>query len=100
MKIAINTDWGGFCLSKQAFERLLERKNIQYTDQNVISEYSFYRERGDRDLIAVIEEFGERANGFGANIAIVEIPDDVEWEISEYDGIEHVAEKHRRWYGK
>ena len=27
----------------------------------------------------------------------VEIPDDVEWQIEEYDGSEWIAEKHRIW---
>jgi len=49
-------------------------------------------------LIAVIEELGEEANGRCAEIAIVEIPDDVEWEVDEYDGKEWVAEIHRTWY--
>ena len=26
-----------------------------------------------------------------------EIPDDVNWYIAEYDGIEHIAERHRTW---
>jgi hypothetical protein len=54
--------------------------------------------RNDPVLIQVIEELGDAANGEHAELAIVEIPDDVEWEISEYDGSEHVAEKHRVWY--
>jgi hypothetical protein len=28
---------------------------------------------------------------------VIEIPDDVEWEVEEYDGLEWVAEKHRTW---
>lgn len=55
-------------------------------------------ERNDPVLIEVIEELGDAANSDHAELAIVEIPDDVEWEISEYDGREHVAEKHRVWY--
>ena len=54
--------------------------------------------RNDPVLIQVIQELGDAANGEHAELAIVEIPDDVEWEISEYDGREHVAEKHRVWY--
>jgi hypothetical protein len=27
----------------------------------------------------------------------VDIPDDVNWYIEEYDGNEHVAERHRTW---
>lgn len=53
--------------------------------------------RDDKDLIAVIKELGAKANGDCAKIKITEIPADVDWEISEYDGSEHVAEKHRTW---
>lgn len=53
--------------------------------------------RTDLDVIRVIEELGESANGRHAKLAIVEIPDGTEFEIDEYDGIEHVAEKHQVW---
>ena len=48
-------------------------------------------------LIQVVEELGEEANTPVSKLKIVEIPDDVEWEIEEYDGIEWIAEKHRVW---
>lgn len=48
-------------------------------------------------VIACVEELGEAANGRCAELKVIEIPDGVEWEISEYDGNEHVAEKHRSW---
>ncbi len=54
-------------------------------------------DRTDADLIAVIEELGKAANGSCASLSVVEIPDDVQWEISEYDGNEHIAEVHRTW---
>lgn len=61
--------------------------------------FSYYDiDRTDEDLIAVIENLGEKANGSCARLSIVEIPDGIEWEISEYDGIETVEEKHRKWY--
>lgn len=53
--------------------------------------------RDDKDLISVVEELGERANGRFASLLVVDIPDDADWEIAEYDGSEHVAEKHRTW---
>jgi hypothetical protein len=37
------------------------------------------------------------ANGTYANLKVVTIPGDVDWEIGEYDGMEWVAEKHRTW---
>lgn len=54
-------------------------------------------ERNDPLLVQVVEEMGDKANGSHSDLNIVEIPDDVEWEIEEYDGIEWVSEKHRTW---
>lgn len=54
-------------------------------------------ERYDPDLVAVVEELGEKACGPCSRLKIVDIPDDIEWYIDEYDGREHVAEEHRRW---
>ena len=54
-------------------------------------------ERNDPALIAVVEELKEEANGSCAELKIVEIPDDVIWEIDEYDGWESVEEKTRHW---
>jgi len=49
------------------------------------------------DLINIVEKLGDAANGASAKLKIVKIPDDVEWTIEEYDGLEWVAEKHRTW---
>jgi hypothetical protein len=56
------------------------------------------RERADPKLIQVIEELGDEASGSRAHLRIVEIPDDVDWEIHDYDGMESVREKSREWY--
>ncbi len=53
--------------------------------------------RADIDLIAVIEELGDKANGPYAEIAIEEIPDDAEFEIEEYDGSESVVPPRQSW---
>jgi len=53
--------------------------------------------RDDPVLVQVVEELGRQANGGYAQLEIVEIPDDVDWEIEEFDGMEHIAEKHRTW---
>lgn len=120
MKVAINTCHGGFGISNEAFENLLTRKGIAFekadakfkirsdlydyyeaghvgSDDHYLSEYTFFEDRTDLDLIAVIEEMGGGANSWAAELAIVVIPDDVEWHIAEYDGMEHVAENHRTW---
>ena len=54
-------------------------------------------QRDDPYLVRAVEELGEKANGAHARLVVVEIPDGVNWEINEYDGNEHVAEKHRTW---
>lgn len=60
--------------------------------------FSHYNiERTDENLITVVEELGSEANGSCANLEIVEIPDDIEWEIDDYDGQESIHEVHRSW---
>ena len=61
------------------------------------SEYGFRNFRSHPDLIKVVEELGEEANGNHAELAVVEIPDDIEYEIDDYDGMESIHEKHRSW---
>jgi len=48
-------------------------------------------------VIRVVEELGDAANGPHAELSVVEIPDGTDYEISEYDGQEHIAETHRTW---
>ena len=57
----------------------------------------YYIDRDDPTLIEVIEELGDAASGRFGNLKVVEIPDDVEWVIEDYDGMETVEEKHRSW---
>jgi len=120
MKVAINRCFGGFGISDEAFENLLDRKGIAFdkvepeegrsfigasyyeaghsgSDDHYLSDYEMTQDRADPDLIAVIEEMGNSSWGRHSELVILEIPDDVEWHISEYDGLEHVAENHRTW---
>ena len=48
-------------------------------------------------LVQVVEELGEAANDRCAALKVIEIPDDVVWVLSEYDGKEEIHEKHRTW---
>jgi hypothetical protein len=93
IKIVINNCHGGFGLSDEAHNRFRENKGI--TDP-----YHFAGDipRDDPDLIRIVEEMGEEANGECAKLKIVEIPDDVNWYVEEYDGCEWVAERHRTWH--
>ena len=55
----------------------------------------FTDHRNDPDLVQVVETLGVEANGPHARLAVVEIPDSVDWEIDEYDGRETVRERSR-----
>ena len=68
-------------------------------DHQSLVDYSGWTDipRDDADLIRVVEELGELANGWYSKLKIVEIPDGIEWEIDKCDGYEKVVEKHRSW---
>lgn len=101
MKIVINKYYGGFGLSQSVYAELgikwdgygyLSNKDMGIESDN----YMAYRQ--DPRLIAAIEKVGEdKASGELAKVRVVEIPDGIEWEIDEYDGIETIREKHRSW---
>ena len=93
MKVVINRCYGGFSLSEKAYEFLgLEWDDFgyKYRDDSL--------RRADAKLVECVETLGEEADGRFAKLKVVEIPDDVEWEIDEYDGLESIHEIHRVWY--
>lgn len=101
-KVVINACYGGFGLSKEAIDEYAKRKGIALGKWN--STWKFYEEMSDRriarddaDLVDIVESMGEKSYGWAAELKVVEIPEDVEWEIQEYDGSEWVAEVHRTW---
>jgi len=91
-KIVINTCFGGFGLSEESLEDYKKRKNI--TDENF---YHWDIPRDCPDLVAMVEEGGTDVDGIYSELKVVNVPDDVNWFIHEYDGMEHVAERHRTW---
>jgi hypothetical protein len=107
MKIVINRCFGGFGLSSEAHALIAKRKGWQHacddydhdywysSPGNAVYDYDLDRE--DSDLIAVVEQLGDAANGYHAELKIVDVPDKVDWFIDEYDGIEEVHERHRKW---
>jgi hypothetical protein len=90
MKIIINTCYGGFGLSEKALALFNERSGTVNTYGRDIT-------RNNPILVEIVEQLGEAADGGFAELKVVEIPDDVKWQIDEYDGNEWVAEKHRTW---
>lgn len=98
IKIVINRCYGGFSISKKAWERYAELAGIDpEAPEHKWSAFRLSAVRDDPVLVQVVEELGPEANGSHSDLEVVEIPDDVEWQIEEYDGKEWVAEKHRTW---
>ena len=108
-KVVINACYGPFSISRQAAEFMAKRGNARAKAMLADKGTTWYGfgsvdgfedefERDCPDLVAAVERLGRKANGKYAELRVVDVPDDVEWEISEYDGYEHVAEKHRTWY--
>ena len=89
MKIVINKCWGGFNLSTAGEAEILRRGGATSDSWEI--------ERTDPILVEMVEEDSSLYSGDFARLSVVEIPDDVEWYIHDYDGQEHVAEKHRTW---
>lgn len=90
-------------VSPEQYEKCSEkwhREDGNYKRINAMGWYFTERDiaRDDSDLVAIVEEMQSAASSQMGKLAIVEVPEDAEWEIEEYDGWEHVAEKHRTWH--
>lgn len=116
-KIVINSCFGGFGISQKALHRMRElgnkyaleevdfgekydsgEKRKPWGGEGETGSFHLYGiPRDDPDLVQVVEELGSKASGRYAQLKIVEVPDNVEFSIEEYDGREHIAEKHRMW---
>ena len=91
-KLVINKCYGGFSLSEEAIGRYRELSHCQkdlWRGMDI--------PRDDPFLVQVVDELGSKADGDCAELKVIEIPSDVEWELCDYDGVEWVAERHRRW---
>ena len=107
MKIVINRCYGGFGLSDQAHSFIAKRKGWQHACDDYDRDYWLNKEnqqvfdyeidRADPDLIAVVEELGKLADGPHAYLKVVNIPDNIQYLIHEYDGLESIHENHRSW---
>lgn len=74
---------------KPTNERPIEHKKDVETDIGVkIPRY-------DPCLIRVVEELGDRVNNSHSFLTIVEIDDDTDWIIQEYDGYEWISRDHK-----
>jgi hypothetical protein len=94
-QIIINTCYGGFSISREAIDLYNHYAGFDAVTSPYAQRDEYHRD--DPMLVRVVRELGERANGDHAQLKIVTIPDDVDWILEEYDGIEWIAERHRTW---
>lgn len=63
-------------------------------------QHRIYFDTMDRSLdklVSIVEEMGQKAGAYGTSLKVIEIPDDVNWEIEEFDGQERIREVGRIW---
>ena len=89
-KVVINNRFGGFGLPEEIMNILSEQSHIPD------DAWHWDIPRDDKLLVMLVEKMTPAEREI-QGLKVVEIPDDVEWEINEHDGNEWVAEKHRRW---
>lgn len=104
--------WSGKKSTKEDFIKQDDLHYISITTTDCGEEFDDYRKfnvvwfddfndsikfRSDPVLIKVLEDLGDDANGHFAAIEIVDVPDDANVYIDNYDGMETVEEKHRSW---
>lgn len=92
MKVVINRCFGGFGLSDEAMQLYAAKKGIKLEGF-----YDWEISRNDPVLVEVVEHLGEAANDWATDLKVVEIPEGVDWYVEDYDGVEHIAERHRTW---
>ena len=117
VKVAVNKEHGGFSISQEVVD-ILKRKGVkcQFYEGEISSffnpkEYGYHirnetffldkslpydAHRAFPPLIEAIEE-AKDPNGKFAKIEIIDIPDDIEWYIDDYDGYETIRESHKTW---
>ena len=127
-KVVINRCYGGFSLSHEAILKLIEYGVPLYDDwedygknerpevhivcnstwkgKHSMFERQYYMAHIDEEMtlrthpliVKVVEELGEKASGYCAELEIKDVPREPdEITIEEYDGLEWVSEKHETW---
>jgi hypothetical protein len=93
-RIVINRCYGGFGLSNLAAKRYRELAWIP--EEELFWTYDIPRDSAI--LLQVIDELGaQESSGPHAELKVIEVPEGVKWHIGEYDGMEWIAENHRKW---
>ena len=108
MKIVLNKCYGGFQLSDKAIGWLEENKGWKldkdfvkvswgFSDRTLMAKADTDELRINLDVIECVETLKEESHTRLSKLRVVEIPDNANWEIDEYDGIERVREVSEVW---
>ena len=89
-----------YYFTKNLGESIIESEENKEEVNEIFVKYSFYlgkQNRKDPILIEVVEELGNKANGSVSNLRVVEIPDELDYVIDDYDGYETLHQKVKIW---
>lgn len=95
MKVILNKCYGGFNLSKKAHKLYADKRDLTPEKRRELYLDESYRD--DPILIEIVEELGDEANGMCADLVVVDIPDDMDYVVDDYDGIETLRPKTPTW---
>ncbi len=84
-KVVINISHYGFGLSEEALKNISDLKN-----KEISIETQFELSREDHHLIEVIEKMGLESNDGYSKLAVVKIPEGIEYEIKNINGNEKI----------
>lgn len=120
MKLVINKCYGGFGLSEAAVRWMRaqgDKEALPNSDggmctlpgesfsDGTVNDFAWLTDgfggrgmtRHNPILVQCVKALGAAASGKLAQLEVIEIPDGIQYEIDEYDGIESVSEVHRSW---
>ena len=97
-KIVINKCFGGFALSDARMALYATLKGVTaHPDDDDFPIQIWDIARDDPDLVSVVQQIPEDEGIVGTDLRVIEIPDDVDWQIDDWDGMEHIVDRKRIW---
>ncbi|MGN7170837.1 hypothetical protein ACTHSJ_33755 [Paenibacillus cellulositrophicus] len=119
MKVVINGSKGPFNISQLGYKELvnlgwqtttcsedgeLYDKDAFISIYQGIYSFTFHaahskKIRTNPEFVNLVSNFGDKINSNESKMKIIDIPDNVDWEIEEWNGLyEIIREKSRIWY--
>jgi hypothetical protein len=100
MKIVINSRLGGFSITRDIGKRMgtpdVDSWKMGCNEYFGIKNGHFREFRTHPVLVSAVEECKEAGENIG-DLKVIDIPDDAQWSIGEYEGIEYVYDIRHYW---